>query len=138
MSPLSIAFILTIAGGAGAGLVFIGVLIQWSLRKALPSRPAHLEIEAAPQAEPLPPPELAPEPTSELAEPVTIPEPEPEQRVAPPPPVREPVRIGLGLRKTREILRYAQDDTSGFRTTSRLLFWSPKFLQDLFPGTINL
>jgi fused signal recognition particle receptor len=103
VSPLAIAFILIIAAGTGAGLVFIGVLIQWSLRKALPSRPAHAEIEAAPQAGQLPPPvEL--EPTSELVEPVSIPEPapEPEPYVAPPPPVREPVRIGLGLRKTRE------------------------------------
>jgi fused signal recognition particle receptor len=106
VSPFSIAFILIIAAGVGAGLIFIGVLIQWSLRKALPSRPTHLEIEAAPQAEPLPPPELAPEPTSELippepAEPAPPP-PEPEPYVAPPPIVREPVRIGLGLRKTRE------------------------------------
>jgi fused signal recognition particle receptor len=103
VSLFSIAFILIIAAGVGAGLIFIGVLIQWSLRKALPSRPADLEIEAEPQAEPLlPPPEIAPEPTSELAEPVTIPEPEPEPYVAPPPTIREPVRIGLGLRKTRE------------------------------------
>jgi fused signal recognition particle receptor len=104
VSLFAIAFILIIAGGAGAGLVFIGVLIQWSLRKALPSRPSHLEIESASQVEPLPPPELAPAPTSELAEPVAVaePEPQPEQYVAPPDAVREPVRIGLGLRKTRE------------------------------------
>ena len=67
MSLFSIAFILIIAAGVGAGLIFIGVLIQWSLRKALPSPPTHLEIETAPQAEPLPPPELEPEPTPELA-----------------------------------------------------------------------
>jgi fused signal recognition particle receptor len=109
VTPFAIAFILTLAGGGAAGLVFIGVLIQWSLRKALPSRPAHLEIEAEPAAEPLPPPpELAAQPTSELIEPVAPPEPqpvaaaEPEPYVAPPPAVREPVRIGLGLRKTRE------------------------------------
>ncbi|HKN13000.1 MAG TPA: signal recognition particle-docking protein FtsY [Candidatus Binatus sp.] len=100
MTPLQIAVILIIAAGGGAGLVFIGVLIQWSLRKALPSRPPHLEIEPAPEAELVTPPKLAPEPTSELAEPVPIVEPEPH--VAPPPTVREPVRIGLGLRKTRE------------------------------------
>jgi fused signal recognition particle receptor len=100
VSPFAIAFILIIAAGAGAGLIFIGVLIQWSLRKALPSRQTHLEIEAASRVEPLPPPELAPEPTSELIEPVAIPEAEPS--VALPPVVREPVRIGLGLRKTRE------------------------------------
>jgi fused signal recognition particle receptor len=102
VSLFAIAFILIIAGGAGAGLVFIGVLIQWSLRKALPSRPSHLEFESAPEVEQLPPPEVAPEPTTELAEPVAVAEPEPEQYVAPPPAVREPVRIGLGLRKTRE------------------------------------
>ena len=71
MTPLAIVLILTIAAGGATGLVFVGVLIQWSLRKALPSRPAHAEIEAAP-AEPepiLPPPELAPEPTSEILEP---------------------------------------------------------------------
>ncbi|MFZ2061525.1 MAG: signal recognition particle-docking protein FtsY [Candidatus Binatus sp.] len=111
MSPFSIAFILIIAAGVGAGLIFIGVLIQWSLRKALPSRPTHPQIEAAPQTQPLPPPEIAPEPTpeptSELiqfepAEPVPVPAPEPEPYVAPTPAVREPVRIGLGLRKTRE------------------------------------
>src|ERR1700735_4923178 len=103
--------ILMIAAGGAAGFVFVGVLIQWSLRKALPSRPAHTEIEAAPAPEPeplLPPPELAPEPTSEIlerpaeiAEPVAPVEPEPPA-TPPPPPVRQPVRIGLGLRKTRE------------------------------------
>ena len=49
MTPLAIVLILTIAAGGAAGLVFVGVLIQWSLRKALPSRPAHAEIEAAPR-----------------------------------------------------------------------------------------
>jgi fused signal recognition particle receptor len=113
VTPLAIVLILTIAAGGAAGLVFIGVLIQWSLRKALPSRAAHAEIEAAPQPEPepiLPPPELAPEPTSEILEPPAeieeLIEPvaavEPELPVEPPPPVRQPVRIGLGLRKTRE------------------------------------
>ena len=109
MTPLAIAFILTIAFGGAAGLVFIGVLIQWSLRKALPSRPVHLEIEGAPEAEPLtPPPELAAEPATELTEQVAVaeaepaPAVEPEPYVAPSPQVREPVRIGLGLRKTRE------------------------------------
>ncbi len=111
MTPLAIVLILTIAAGGAAGLVFVGVLIQWSLRKALPSRPANVEIEAAPEPEPLlPPPELAPEPTSEIleppaeiAEPIAPVEPvEPEPQIAAPPPVRQPVRIGLGLRKTRE------------------------------------
>ena len=90
MTPFSIAFILITAAGAGSGLVFIGILIQWSLRKARPSRP--------PQIESAPPAELAP-PLDEVA---AEPAPEPAPLVAPPPPVREPVRIGLGLRKTRE------------------------------------
>jgi fused signal recognition particle receptor len=113
VTPLTLVLILTIAAGGAAGLVFVGVLIQWSLRKALPSRATHAEVEAAPQPEPeaiLPPPELAPEPTSEILEPpAEITEPvepvvavEPEPAAAPPPPVRQPVRIGLGLRKTRE------------------------------------
>ncbi len=88
MTPFAIAFILIIAVGGAAGLIFIGVLIQWSLRKALPSRPSPLEIEPAPAGEP--PPE------------VLAAEPQPEPVVAPAPAVREPVRIGLGLRKTRE------------------------------------
>jgi fused signal recognition particle receptor len=103
VTPLAIVLILIIAAGAGAGLVSIGVLIQWSLRKARPSRP--LQVESAPAAQiatevELPPPEqFTAEPTPEVAE---LPAPEPAQPVAPPPTVREPVRIGLGLRKTRE------------------------------------
>ncbi len=100
MTPIGIALILTIAAGAGSGLVFIGVLIQWSLRKARPSPPPRLEAELSPEAELPPAAELAAEPTPpETAEPVTA---EPAQYVAPPLTVREPVRIGLGLRKTRE------------------------------------
>ena len=100
MTPFELVFILVLAVGGASGLVFIGVLIQLSLRKARPSRLQ--PVEAAGEVEPLPPPELALEPTSELIEPPAAVEPEPEQYVAPPPPVREPVRIGLGLRKTRE------------------------------------
>ncbi len=103
MTPLAIVLILIIAAGAGAGLVSIGVLIQWSLRKARPSRPLQVEsapaVEVAPEVELPPPEQLAAEPTPKIAEP---PAPEPAQPVAPPPTVREPVRIGLGLRKTRE------------------------------------
>ncbi len=111
MTPFEIAFILAIAGGAGSGFIFIGVLTQWSLRKARPSRPqqVHVEVEVeveaaaqvepAPQIEPSVPEEAVAEPTPEIVEP---PAPEPAQPVAPPPAPREPVRIGLGLRKTRE------------------------------------
>jgi fused signal recognition particle receptor len=103
VTPFEIVFILAIAGGAGSGLIFIGVLTQWSLRKARPSRPP--QVEAAPEAEltphvELPPPqEIIAEPTPEVVE---RPPPEESQPSAPPATVREPVRIGLGLRKTRE------------------------------------
>jgi fused signal recognition particle receptor len=103
VTPLGIALILIIAAGSAAGLVFVGVLIQWSLRKALPSRPQQIElapaVESAPEVELPPPEQLTAEPTPEVVEP---PAPEPAQPVAPPSPVRDPVRIGLGLRKTRE------------------------------------
>jgi len=107
VTPFELVFILVLAAGGASGLVFVGVLIQWSLRKARPSLPVHVEsapaVEIEPEVEPLPPPELALEETSELIEPVVTTEPEPEPPAAPAPvPVREPVRIGLGLRKTRE------------------------------------
>jgi fused signal recognition particle receptor len=98
VTPFEIVFILAIAGSAGSAFIFIGVLTQWSLRKARPSRPP--QVEAAPQIEPPVPEEVVAEPTPEIVEP---PAPEPAQPVAPPAPqVREPVRIGIGLRKTRE------------------------------------
>jgi fused signal recognition particle receptor len=93
VTPFDIALILIIAAGAGSGLVFVGVLIQWSLRKARPSRPPRLEAEPAQAAA------LGAEPTPETAEPSVAPA---AQYVAPPAAVREPARIGLGLRKTRE------------------------------------
>ncbi len=98
MTSFDIALILLIAAAGGSGLAFVGVLIQWSLRKARPSPPAHLEAElpqaAAPAAQP------TPEPTPEIAEPAAVHP--PLQHAVAPAPVREPVRIGLGLRKTRE------------------------------------
>lgn len=103
MHPLEIVLSLAIAAGAGSGLIFIGVLIQWSLRKARPSRPE----AAAP-----PPPEVGAEevsrPAAEQAQAVSAETVEaPRQEAAPaakqaPAPAREPVRIALGLRKTRE------------------------------------
>ncbi|MGA8792488.1 hypothetical protein, partial [Candidatus Binatus sp.] len=51
VTPFDIALILIIAAGGGSGLVFIGVLIQWSLRKARRSRPPRLEAELPPAAE---------------------------------------------------------------------------------------
>jgi fused signal recognition particle receptor len=100
--PLEIVLSLAIAAGAGSGLIFIGVLIQWSLRKARPSRPV-----AAP-----PPPQVGAgevsRPAAERAQAVSAETVEaPRQEAAPaakpaPAPAREPVRIALGLRKTRE------------------------------------
>jgi fused signal recognition particle receptor len=111
VTPLALVLILILAGGGATGLVFIGVLIQWSLRKARPSRPQSVEatlpveavqpIEAVPEIEQPDVIVLAAEPPPhEITEPSATVEPEPP--VAAPAPVREPVRIGLGLRKTRE------------------------------------
>jgi len=91
--PVDIALILIIAAGAASALVFIEVLIQWSLRKARPSRPPRAEAEIPPAAE------HGAEPAPEAAAPIGA---QPAQYVAPPAIVREPVRIGLGLRRTRE------------------------------------
>jgi fused signal recognition particle receptor len=92
MHPFDIALSLLIAAGAGSGLVFIGVLIQWSLRKARPSaKPSVQPSEIAEAGAPSTYPETA-EAAPEAAEPAPVVE-------APP---RAPVRIGLGLRKTRE------------------------------------
>ncbi|HYL58068.1 MAG TPA: signal recognition particle-docking protein FtsY [Candidatus Acidoferrales bacterium] len=100
MHPLEIVLSLAIAAGAGSGLIFVGVLIQWSLRKARPSRPAVL---------------IAPEPREtvpavEAVRDVSAPQPRAEFEPAPqeaapqpaPTPARAPVRISAGLRKTRE------------------------------------
>ena len=96
MHPFDIALSLLIAAGAGSGLVFIGVLIQWSLRKA---RPSHQRIETAEAGAPQP--EIAAEvrAAAELATASQVAEELAPVVEAPP---RAPVRIGLGLRKTRE------------------------------------
>jgi fused signal recognition particle receptor len=108
VTPLDIVFILVLAGAAGSTFIFIGILIQWSLRKARPSRP--MAIETAPLLEEERAAELVIEPPlAEIAEPsareepiLPVEPPTPPVEAPPPPPVREPVRIGLGLRKTRE------------------------------------
>jgi fused signal recognition particle receptor len=122
-----IIFLLAIAGTSAVALIFVGVLIQWSLRKALPSRPPVEEIPApvadeqiteiiaAPPSReieeitPAPPVhERAPEPAPtiisvEPTPPIVAEEPTPPVVDAPAAEIkREPVRIGLGLRKTRE------------------------------------
>jgi fused signal recognition particle receptor len=100
VTPFDIAIILIIAAGAGSALAFIGVLIQWSIRKARPPRPSPAprpEVEIPQAGAPAAP---AAAPTPEIAEPV--PAAQPVQPAMAPAAVREPVRIGLGLRKTRE------------------------------------
>jgi fused signal recognition particle receptor len=123
-----IALIIALAAIVGCGLISIAVLIQWSLRKARPTphQAAELssvellaEVEPPRQhvAEPSPPARAAPEaaapepeivhevPRAEEPAPAVEPElarePEPVA-VAPAPAPRQPARIGLGLRKTRE------------------------------------
>ncbi len=110
MHPFDIALSLLIAAGAGSGLIFIGVLIQWSLRKARPSRrqietspapsqPAPESLEEAPEA--IDRAHEAVEEVRETAEPAKV-----RKDAEKPAPAleapRAPVRIGLGLRKTRE------------------------------------
>ncbi len=99
MHPFDIALSLIIAAGAGTGLVFIGVLIQWSLRKA---RPSVMRIETAETGSALSQPatELAQD-AREAAEPAANLEAAGELAPVLEAP-RAPVRIGLGLRKTRE------------------------------------
>ena len=111
---LSTVAIIVIALVLGSGLAFIGVLIQWSLRKSRPSqaepslpqaRAALVErSEEALYEEALEgslAPEQAAAPISER--PTSIDEvaapPEVEERAPAP---KAPVRIGIGLRKTRE------------------------------------
>ena len=111
MHPIEIVLTLLIAAGGGAGLVFIGVLMQWSLRKARPTAPRietpGAEAQPAIVAEP-PKPSTAAPAIPRAQEPVEVPAPPPPvpavERKAEPAPVapRQPVRIGLGLRKTRE------------------------------------
>jgi fused signal recognition particle receptor len=110
VTPLDTVAILAIGLGAGAGLVFIGILIQWSMRKKRPT-PA-----APPSAGVTPPTEApgAPPPSPAAgAAPVAAPQAAPAPAAAPEaeapravaaeaPPARAPVRIGVGLRKTRE------------------------------------
>ena len=103
MHPLDIALSLLIAVGAASALVFIGVLMQWSLRKARPSvaRIETTELEQAP-SEPAPEaPEIDDRPAAKIATAGGIAE-KPEPAIEAPEAPRAPVKIGLGLRKTRE------------------------------------
>ncbi len=108
INTVAIIAIALIVGGA---IAFIGVLIQWSLRKARPSLP---KPEAEPEVTPLgteedfykeaaevaPPVELPP-PVEISVPPPAAPEPSPPVAERPSPP-KPPVRIGIGLRRTRE------------------------------------
>lgn len=120
---------------AGGGIAFIGLLIEWSLRKKRPAPPKPARVEAVaeqPEATPAPAPEPvaeAPAPAKPEAAPIEA-QPPPQAAAAPPeverpapeapraeaqtpapkeappekpaPAPRGPVRMGLGLRKTRE------------------------------------
>lgn len=117
MHALDIALIIVLAAVVGCGLVFVGVLTQWSLRKARPTLPQapeaptvehRAEVEAPSEhvAEPPLPARAAPEAAATPPEPAReVPRAQPPPPVAEPEPVaapHQPVRIGLGLRKTRE------------------------------------
>ena len=111
---LNTVAIIVIALVLGSGLAFIGVLIQWSLRKSRPSQAESslpdaqavlvqrseevlyeeaLEGTLAPE-QAAPPISERPTSIDEVAAP-----PEVEERAPAP---KAPVRIGIGLRKTRE------------------------------------
>ncbi|HXW83314.1 MAG TPA: signal recognition particle-docking protein FtsY [Candidatus Binataceae bacterium] len=115
MSSLDTILILLIGVGAGAALIFIQVLIQWSLRKRLPAPARAPELPSAPPppesraevaVEPAAAPEAPPEPqvAPRQAAPRQAAPPAPPPTAPPPPPapLRAPARIGVGLRKTRE------------------------------------
>lgn len=108
---------------AGGGIAFIGLLIEWSLRKkrpappkAAPERAPEPVVEAhappKPQAPPIeaqPPPEVAEAPPEVEPPAPEVPRTELEARAQkealaekPAAAPRGPVRMGLGLRKTRE------------------------------------
>jgi fused signal recognition particle receptor len=105
VEPSLIIYPLVIAAVVAPVLVFIGVLMQWSARKARPlaapqaAPAAPHPPAAAPGAEGGPPPRRearAEAPVEEMKAPpaeAAAPAPSPERRV---------VRIGLGLRRTRE------------------------------------
>jgi fused signal recognition particle receptor len=104
MHPLDIALSLLIAVGAGSALVFIGVLMQWSLRKKHPqSRPSSAQLETtetevAPSQPAPESPEIDDRDAAKMATAGRIAE-KPEPAFEAP---RAPVKIGFGLRKTRE------------------------------------
>ncbi len=128
MHAADIALIIALAAIVGCALISVAVFIQWSLRKARPSLPQGSEVltvehraEVEPPKEHIaepppparagpeaasPPPEIFPEVAPEEQPPPVI---EPERTAEPlavaarpVPAPHQPVRIGLGLRKTRE------------------------------------
>jgi fused signal recognition particle receptor len=89
LSSFDLVVIVAVTLVLGNALALVGAMLQWSLRK---KRPARAEVPA-PLAEEV----AASSPPVVLVEAVTAPEKQVE-----PPAVREGVRIGLGLRRTRE------------------------------------
>ncbi|MGH7778772.1 MAG: signal recognition particle-docking protein FtsY [Candidatus Binataceae bacterium] len=125
MTAADTLIIILIAFVVGLAITFVGVLIQWSLRKAqpgtpavpsqstppsLPETPAQKASQTTPRASPsdglaeIAPPGAAAEiPLAELETPPS--EEVPPLDTSPAPAteaVRAPVRIGIGLRRTRE------------------------------------
>ena len=101
MSVSDVLIVIAIAIPAGFGLIAIGVLLEFSLRKRVPQQPS-----AAPVAQPQPAEVPAP-PPAPLAQVEAAP---PSKPSAAPPPeapllapsMPAPKRLDLGLRKTRE------------------------------------
>jgi len=120
--------VVAVAIAAVMALILIGILIEFSLRKKRPQPKAEIEAERAPEVPTLPPAAeaappsivraeelvapLPPQPEAEVAaeapkleieRPPTEPAAPSEVRAAPPPAAPPaPVRLGLGLRRTRE------------------------------------
>jgi fused signal recognition particle receptor len=133
---LTTVAIIVIALVLGSALAFIGVLIQWSLRKARPSQPEPSLPEArvalierseealyeealeGTQAPEQAAPPISERPTSidEAAAPAEVEEPGPAPKA--------PVRIGVGLRKTRE----------NFLTRIRAAITGSKKTEELYEG----
>ncbi|MHB8384134.1 MAG: hypothetical protein ACYDC3_17535, partial [Candidatus Binataceae bacterium] len=112
MTAADTLIIVFIALAVGLGLIFVGVLIQWSLRKARPSIPQAPPQSAPPEFPPPTPPAQEPPAIDDVgpsprAAPHALPEAQAEPRAVAaetpkPETARAPVRIGIGLRKTRE------------------------------------
>jgi fused signal recognition particle receptor len=124
-ATLDTLLIVAIGVAGGGALIYLQVLVQWSLRKRRPAPaelPRQFAEERAPRVEPSreiappppsvepPPPSVAPPtvethleaPAEVVAQPPISPPPPPIITVPVPEAPKAPPRLGLGLRKTRE------------------------------------